>query len=441
MDKSCTSNPKSEISNRTRTMAARPSNPRFLISALRCRIRPFSNSHFPILVATLFLAVLSISAVSVDRLKTQVTWLADPAREGRHAGTAGAAAASEYISEQMKALGCDVQMQDFGSGRRNVICKIGSGDRYLVLGAHYDGQGRGMPSASDNATGVAVVLELVRELKSKNLPVAIVAVAFDDEEQGLNGSRYYTDHPPYPLDKTQAAIIFDTMGRQFMDLPSWTMFVLGSEYSQELAAAMQKRSRPDVIVAGTDLIGPRSDFAGFALKRVPYLFFTHATHKDYHGPGDTADRVDYARLADDSEYIAQIVEEIARLQTQPKFLDNPVYPASETASLEHELTLVEQERKDLPQVYRTMFADFRMRLKSDETREARRLATTALLALATPRLSGFLVSFYLGPYYERENRPEIAAAIYEEALKWETDASERRELQEKIRSLRAPTAK
>jgi predicted RNA polymerase sigma factor len=88
-----------------------------------------------------------------------------------------------------------------------------------------------------------------------------------------------------------------------------------------------------------------------------------------------------------------------------------------------------------------MFADFKARLKSDDTRELRRIATSALLALATPRLSGFMVSFFLGPYYERENRRDIAAAIYEEALKVETDPAERRELQEKIQVLRSPTAK
>src|SRR6185436_21005693 len=135
-----------------------------------------------ILVSALFLAFLTISAVSVDRLKAHVTWLADPAREGRRAGTPGAAAAAEYISQQLKDLGCDVQMQDFGGGRRNVIGKIGSAERYIVLGAHYDGQGPGMPSASDNAAGVAVVIELIRELQGKELPVSLIAVAFDDEE-------------------------------------------------------------------------------------------------------------------------------------------------------------------------------------------------------------------------------------------------------------------
>src|SRR5262245_45247232 len=392
-------------------------------------------------IASLVLALLSISAVSVDRLKAHVTWLADPAREGRHAGTPGAAAAAEYISQQLKELGCDVQMQDFGGRRKNVVGRIGKAERYVLLGAHYDGQGPGMPSASDNAAGVAVMLELIRELKGKELPVSMVAVAFDDEEQGLNGSRYYVDHPLYPLDQAQAAIIFDSMGRQFMDLSSWTLFVMGAEYSKELSSVVQKRARPEMLVIGTDLIGPRSDFAGFGLKRVPYLFFTHATHKDYHGEGDTADRVDYTRLAQDSELIVQIIQDLARLQSPPKYLAAPVYPPTEIAGLEHELDLIEKERKDLPQAYRLMFSDFRARLKADDTRELRRLATSALLALATPRLSGFMVSFFLGPYYERENRRDIAAAVYEEALKWETEPSERRALEEKIQALRIPTAK
>ena len=71
-------------------------------------------------------------------------------------------------------------MQDFGGRRKNVVGKVGNGERYILIGAHYDGQGPGMPSASDNASGVAVVIELVRELKSKELPVSLVAVAFDD---------------------------------------------------------------------------------------------------------------------------------------------------------------------------------------------------------------------------------------------------------------------
>jgi hypothetical protein len=387
------------------------------------------------LVAAVLIALLTISAISVDRLRTTVVWLSDPAREGRKAGTAGALASADYLAAQFKAAGFDVQMQDFGVTRRNIVAKSGTAERYVLIGAHYDGQGPGFPSASDNAAGVAVVLEVARELKSKSLPVSIIAIAFDAEEEGLVGSRYYIDHPLYPLDKTQAAIILDTMGRPFVDLSTWTMFVLGSENSPELAGLVQKRSGPEMLVVGSDLIGPRSDFAPFALKHVPYLFFSHATHRDYHGPGDTPDRVNYAKLAQDAGLIAQIVEDIARLQTPPQYLALPVYPPNETAALQREMQTILKEYKDLPPAYRMTFDDFKARLAADESREVRRVATSALLALATPRFSSFMLGFIVAPYYEREGAKDIAAAVWEEAAKW-GDESFRHDAEEKIRSLR-----
>jgi hypothetical protein len=390
-----------------------------------------------VFLASVLVALLTISAISVDTLRTHVAWLADPAREGRRSGTPGAAASAEYIAGKFKDLGFEAQMQEFGNNRRNVVARSGAAERHVLIGAHYDGQGKGMPSASDNAAGVAVMLEIARELKTRDLPLSIVGVAFDDEEQGLNGARFYTDNPIYPIDQVQAAIIFDTMGRTFIDLSSWTMFVLGAEYSSELAAVIQKRARPEMLIVGTDLIGPRSDFAPFAVKRIPYLFFSHATHKDYHGPGDTPDRLNYERLAEDAALIAQIVEDVSRLETPPAFLADPVYPAGETAALTRQLNLAQKERPDLPAAYRLMFEDFRKRLEGDSPREVRRVATSALLALATPRLSSFMLTFILGPYFESIGSSETAAAIYEESLKWTPDTAARRDLEEKIKALRA----
>jgi hypothetical protein len=396
-----------------------------------------NNRKVAFFLAVLLLALFTISAVSVDRLKTTVAWLSDPARNGRKAGTAEAHAAADYIADRFREAGFEVQMQDFGVNRRNVVAKTGSADQYIVLGAHYDGQGPGMVSASDNAAGVAVLLELGRELKSRMLPASIVAIAFDAEEEGLVGARYYSDHPLYALEKTSAAIIFDTMGRSFVDLPTWTMFVLGSENSAELARVVQRRSNPEMLVIGSDLIGPRSDFAPFALKRVPYLFFSHATHKDYHGPGDTPDRINYSRLAQDTTLIAQIVEDIARLQTPPQYLSQPVYPPEETRALTREMEVIQREYKDLSPGYRLIFDDFKSRLTTDNSREVRRVATSALLALATPRLSSFMLTFIVAPYYEREGKREIALGAYEEALKW-SDDSFRSDVEEKIRLLRGP---
>ena len=46
--------------------------------------------------------------------------------------------------------------------------------------------------------------------------------------------------------------------------------------------------------------------------------------------------------------------------------------------------------------------------------------------------------FIVGPYYEREGMKEIAASVYEEALKWTEDDGDRRDIEEKIKELRGP---
>src|SRR5262249_45134580 len=102
------------------------------------------------------------------------------------------------------------------------------------------------------------------------------------------------------------------------------------------------------------------------------------------GSGDTADRVNYDRLAQDSQMIAQIVEDIARSPMRPQFLETPIYPRDESASLLHELDLVEKERKDLPQAYRMIFADFKARLKSDNPPQLRTLGAPRGARLRPP---------------------------------------------------------
>ena len=272
-----------------------------------------------VLIAGVLVALLGAAAVRVDRLRGHVTFLSGPDLAGRRSGQPGALKAAQYIFDQFKQAGFDVRMQEFSDNRRNVVARLGSADQHIILGAHYDGQGSGFPSASDNAAGVAVLIELARDLKAMNLPVSLVAIAFDDEEQGLHGSNFYVDHPIFPLEQVQAAIIFDTMGRHFLDLKKSTLFVLGSEYSRELAQIVNRRGRPDMLVAGVDLIGPRSDFAGFARKKIPFLFFSHATHKDYHGMGDRPELLDYDSIAQDVNLIELMIADVVQSPGRPVF--------------------------------------------------------------------------------------------------------------------------
>jgi len=352
---------------------------------------------------------------SVDRLQSHVAWLTDTARQGRRAGSRGAADSAKYISDQFRQLGFEVQMQEFGGNRRNVVARYGSDSRIILAGAHYDGQGPGFPSASDNAAGVAVLLELAKSMKAANLSASLVMCAFDDEEQGLNGSLYFADHPTVPLENIYAAVVFDALGRRFMDLREWTTITLGEEYSPELSSIMRKHREKDMQSIGADLIGPRSDFAPFAAKRVPFLFFSDGTFKDYHGAGDTAERIDYMHLSRETTLIGQVIREVAALRARPAYLENPVYPEGETAGLVKLMNTVIAEKTNLQPAYRLMFEDLKARIRADRTRDSIRMSTSAFLALATPSHARYFLEFELKPYFESLHKPEIVKAIQEES--------------------------
>ena len=68
---------------------------------------------------------------------------------------------------------------------------------------------------------------------------------------------------------------------------------------------------------GADLIGPRSDFAPFRDRRVPFLFFCTGWHKDYHRPTDLPGRLNYKNLARVSRWIAALTEKLADANTAP----------------------------------------------------------------------------------------------------------------------------
>jgi len=374
-------------------------------------------SRYIVAAALIFVSTISSAApaAAVERIHANVSWLADSARQGRRAGTQGAADSATYISNRFRESGYDVQMQEFGGNRRNVVARLGNSPRTIVAGAHYDGQGPGFPSASDNAAGTAILLELARNLSTAKLPVSLLMVAFDDEEQGLNGSQYFAEHPPVPLENVAAAVVFDALGRHFMDLREWTTIVLGTESSAELSAVIQRHLKKDMLNVGTDLIGPRSDFAAFAGKRVPFLFFSDGTYADYHGAGDTAERVDYARLAGEAQMIGEVIRDVARLKSKPVYRQEPVYPDGEIDAMLKLMQRTSSEKKDLPTAYRQAFEVLKALLPMDTSRESIRMATSALLAVATPAHARFFLDYELEPYFESIHKPEIAAALREEA--------------------------
>ncbi len=131
------------------------------------------------------------SSPLAERLRDDLTLLARP----RHAlwDPLGLLAVRALLRDRLGALGT-LEEQPFAQGTTagvNLILQLpGQCPRLapLLVGAHYDGPPQS-PGADDNASGVAVLLELARRWRAEPPRRPVWLVAFDQEEEGLLGSR------------------------------------------------------------------------------------------------------------------------------------------------------------------------------------------------------------------------------------------------------------
>ncbi|MFW6124723.1 MAG: M28 family metallopeptidase [Pirellulales bacterium] len=288
------------------------------------------------------------TAITPADVRPHVERLASRAFGGRR-GLGGARAAL-YIADHFYRLGLEPLFDTgyfqpipaYGSAAderalgRNVGAWLPGSDpdlrhQYVILSAHYDHLGmpggRLYPGADDNASGVAMLLEVARSLAAlPPPPCSILLVAFDLEEAGLWGSRWFAAHPPRPLDEVRLFITADMIGRSLGALAEDYVFVLGSEHApplRDLVARCDTDPSLKVALLGTDLIGTRSDYGPFRARRVPYLFFSTGEHPDYHQPTDTPEKVDYEKLARVSQLMYGVTLEAARAPDRPDWIDRP----------------------------------------------------------------------------------------------------------------------
>lgn len=105
---------------------------------------------------------------------------------------------------------------------QNVIAYVeGSAypDSFIVFSAHYDhlghmGKDVYFPGANDNASGCAMLLNLAKyySLPENKPKCSIAFIAFCGEEVGLLGSKYYTEHPLFPLANIKFLLNMDIFG-------------------------------------------------------------------------------------------------------------------------------------------------------------------------------------------------------------------------------------
>jgi len=165
-------------------------------------------------------------------------------------------------------------------------------DQVIVLGAHHDHFGRQagivFAGADDNASGIAILLEIARVLTSHELKPkrSILLVAFSGEEQGLLGSRYYVSHPVIPLSATTAMINVDHAG-----VGNGKITIGLSKLEKDVANIAAEQAE---LKERTEVFGffPGGDHVPFEEAGIPTAtIVSSGAHPDFHQPSDTADKV------------------------------------------------------------------------------------------------------------------------------------------------------
>src|SRR5688572_4122200 len=186
-------------------------------------------------------------------------------------------------------------------------------DSLLVLTAHYDhlgmmGNEAMFPGANDNASGVSLLLNFVKHFSANKPKYTVVFIAFAAEEIGLIGSKYFTDHPLFPLAKIKFLINFDMAGTG----DDGIQVVNGKIYQQKFDL-MVKLNGQDKLMKQVKIRGEacNSDHCMFHSKGVPCFFiYTLGGIQAYH---DIYDRSETLPLTDYQDYYTLLVKFIEKL--------------------------------------------------------------------------------------------------------------------------------
>ena len=213
----------------------------------------------------------------------------------------------------------------------------------VLVGAHVDHLGRGLegaslarederglvhPGADDNASGVAAVIEIAREVpaQARARPDAftrdVLFAAWSGEEVGLVGSTAFASELPDPAAaahgarrRIAAVLNLDMVGRFRAHLilqgvgssPAWPSLIESANASRALPVVLEDESYLP------------TDATSFYLKGIPVLSAFTGVHDDYHTPRDTPDKLNYVGLAATADLFAGITEALAERTELPEY--------------------------------------------------------------------------------------------------------------------------
>ena len=222
--------------------------------------------------------------------------------------------------EKDKKVRLDIHGHDEPMVSSNILAAIQGSDlkeEWIIITAHYDHLGISdeliYNGADDNASGTTAVLEIAEAFKNAENDGyrprrSILFMLVSGEEKGLLGSKYYTQHPVYSLDKTMVNLNIDMVGRRdnkHKESNNYLYLIGADKLSSELHRisenANQTYTQLEIDYTYNAEDDPnrfyyRSDQYNFAKNNIPVIFYFNGTHEDYHKPTDTADKIELDAL-------------------------------------------------------------------------------------------------------------------------------------------------
>ena len=316
----------------------------------------------------------ALDAISEDSLKGHLSFIASDLLEGRDTPSRGLELAAEYIAAQFRRAGiepagdkdesgektyfqiADIPMSQLSRNRptttpneivklKNVVAILPGADpvlkdTYVLVTAHYDHLGmratgangnnedRISNGANDDGSGTVSVIELASALsKLKERPKrSIVFMTVFGEEKGMVGSRYYGQHPLFPIAKTVADVNLEHVGRTDDNEgdKTNTATLTGFDYT-DVGPIFQKAGELTGIKVykheqNSDAFFGRSDNRSLADQGVPaHTLCVAFEFPDYHKVGDHWDKVNYPNLAKTNRMVALALLMMADNAEAPKW--------------------------------------------------------------------------------------------------------------------------
>lgn len=258
---------------------------------------------------------LNSNLINAEKLIEDIKYLSSDQLKGRETGTTENIEAKEFVINRFRESGILPFKNNFeqyfafenrAKERTVGVNVIGSiegkttPNKYIVVTAHYDHvgvrNGEIYNGADDNASGTAALFAIAEHFRKNKPNHSIIFAAFDAEEKGLQGARYFVDNLPVKQEEILLNINMDMVSRNDKN----ELYAVGTFHYPNLKPYLEtvQKTAPVKLLLGHDdpKLGRddwtfQSDHGAFHRQKIPFIYFGVEDHKDYHKPTDDFENI------------------------------------------------------------------------------------------------------------------------------------------------------